>query len=503
MRLHELIGQLRDPEVEGPTDREVAGIAYDSRRVTPGMVFVAIPGASTDGHEFIPTAIERGAAAVICERARPCPGRATRIRVPDAREALARAASGYYEHPSARLKVIGITGTNGKTTVSFMVKSILEAAGIQTGLLGTVQYEIGERVLPAARTTPESLDVQQMMAQMLRAGCGACVMEVSSHALEQKRVLGVEFDAAIFTNLTRDHLDFHGTMENYFSAKKKLFACLAGGPKQGAAVINIDDAYGARLAGATGVEIEFTYGVEKSARLRATKIELSGAGTRFVVETPERRFAVRLPLIGRHNVYNALAAIGAGLALGVDVVKIQAALNTLAPVPGRLERVDAGQPFGVYVDYAHTDDALRNVLTTLREITPGRLLLAFGCGGSRDAGKRARMGRVAAELADFTVITSDNPRREEPARIAAAIESGYQSVRAEACVIELDRRRAIGQIIGMAGAGDTVLLAGKGHETYQEFEDTVVPFDDRVHAREALETAGFHGNGERGHRNPK
>ena len=491
MPLRQLVQQLPSAIVEGSVDREVLGITYDSRRVTPGMVFVAIPGLNTDGHEYIGSAIDRGATAVICERSRMVPPRATRIQVPDVREAMAFAARAFYQHPSSKLKVIGVTGTNGKTTVAFMIKTILEAAGLSSGLLGTVRYEIGDRVIPAARTTPESIEVQQMMSQMLKAGCEACVMEVSSHALEQKRVLGVDFDVGIFTNLTRDHLDYHGTMENYFAAKKKLFSALEQGAKKATAVINIDDTFGARLAGTTKVEVELNFGLRQSARLRATKIELSAEGSRFVVETPERKFALRLPLIGRHNIYNALAAVGACLALKVDVVKIQAALNKMAAVPGRLERVEAGQPFGVFVDYAHTDDALRNVLTTLRELTTGRILLAFGCGGGRDAGKRNRMGSVAAELADFTLITSDNPRKETPAQIAAQIEEGYRAVRAEACAIELDRRRAIQQIVGKAEPGDIVLIAGKGHETYQEFEDTVVPFDDRVHAHEALETLGF------------
>ncbi len=487
MQLKQLIQHLPVASVEGPLDRDVAGITYDSRRVTPGMVFVAIPGRNTDGHEYINTAIERGATAIICERNGLLFGRATKIKVTDIREALARAAISFYQHPSARLKVIGVTGTNGKTTVAFMIKSILEAAGVKTGLLGTVHYEIGDRVIPAQRTTPESLEVQQMMAQMLRADCQACVMEVSSHALEQKRVLGVEFDVAIFTNLTRDHLDYHGTMENYFTAKQKLFTALAQGKKKGTAVINIDDNFGARLSGQNKVEVELTYGLQKAARLRATKIQLGRDGSRFVVETADRQFACRLPLIGRHNIYNALGAVGASLALNVDVLTVQAALNAMAPVPGRLEMVSAGQPFGVYVDYAHTDDALQNVLTTLREVTTGRLLVAFGCGGNRDSGKRARMGRVVAELADLAIITSDNPRKESPEKIAAQIEEGYRSVRAEGYTLELDRRRAIQQIIAKAEPHDTVLIAGKGHETYQEFEDTVVPFDDRIHAREALE----------------
>ncbi len=491
MQLKTLTAALPGALIDGALDRNVTSIAYDSRRVTPGTLFVAVPGSHSDGHEFIHQALDRGATAVVCERARSLPGRATRIKVNDARAALAQLSRTFYEDPSRKLKVIGVTGTNGKTTVAFLIKSILEGAGIKTGLLGTVRYEIGDRVIPATRTTPEALEVQQMMAQMLRADCAACVMEVSSHALDQKRVLGIEWDVAIFTNLTRDHLDYHGSMDQYFAAKKKLFTSLQEGAKRGAAVINIDDAYGARLAGETPVEVLLTFAANQPARLRATKIELGHDRSRFVVETTERKFAVTLPLIGRHNIYNALAAIGACLALKVDIKKIQSALHAIRPVPGRLEAVSLGQPFGVYVDYAHTDDALHNVLTTLREITKGRVLLAFGCGGNRDSGKRAKMGRVAAELADFTLITSDNPRTEQPWKIAAQIEEGFLSKRREGYAVELDRRRAIAQLIGKAEPGDTVLLAGKGHETYQEFEDTVVPFDDRIHALEALENLGF------------
>jgi len=333
-----------------------------------------------------------------------------------------------------------------------------------------------------------------MMAQMLRAGCSACVMEVSSHALEQKRVLGVEFDVAIFTNLTHDHLDYHGNMENYFAAKSKLFAAISQGKKKGAAVINIDDTFGARLAGQTKLEVLLTYALDQQAKLRATQIQLGASGSKFTVEAPKGKFACTIPLIGRHNIYNSLAAIGAGIALDLKTTAIQKALSTMPPVPGRLQRVDMGQPFGVYVDYAHTDDALRNVVRTVKEITSGRILLTFGCGGNRDSAKRARMGKIAAEMADFTIITSDNPRKESAERIAAQIEEGYRSGRQEGYVIELDRQRAIAQILGKAERGDTVLIAGKGHETYQEFENTVVPFDDRVHAQEALEQLGFAGD---------
>ncbi len=491
MMLRQLLSQVKPVPVEAVLDREVLGVGYDSRRIGPGMLFVAIPGQHTDGHQYIKAALDRGAVAVICQQNGFVPQRATKIKVTDARQALALASAAFYGFPSRRLKVIGVTGTNGKTTVSFMVKHILEAGDVKTGLLGTVRYEIGERCIPAQRTTPEALEIQTMMAQMLNAGCKACVMEVSSHALDQQRVLGVDFDVGIFTNLTQDHLDYHGTMEAYFAAKARLFASLGTEAKSGAAVINIDDVYGARLAQGTSVEVKLSYGLHEPARLRATKIELGREATRVTIETPAGSFACRLPLIGRHNIYNALAAVGASLALNMDLATIKAGLETMPPVPGRLEKVDLGQPFSVFVDYAHTDDALRNVLTTLREVTRGRLLLAFGCGGNRDAGKRAKMGRVAAELADYTIITSDNPRKESATWIAAQTEEGFRSVRSGGQRVELDRHRAIDELIRLARPGDVVLLAGKGHETYQEFEDTVVPFDDRVHARETLEALGF------------
>ncbi|HMJ90049.1 MAG TPA: UDP-N-acetylmuramoyl-L-alanyl-D-glutamate--2,6-diaminopimelate ligase, partial [Candidatus Acidoferrum sp.] len=338
-----------------------------------------------------------------------------------------------------------------------------------------------------------ALEVQQMMSQMVSSGCKACVMEVSSHALDQKRVAGIDFDIAIFTNLTQDHLDYHGTMENYLAAKQKLFTKTASGSKQGAVVINIDDSLGARLMQGSDVAVKLSYGIRSAANIRATKIQLASDVSSFTIETPNKSFACKLPLIGRHNIYNALAATGAAFALDVDVTKVQSALNKMQPVPGRLERVAAGQPFNVFVDYAHTDDALSNVLSTLREITTGRLLVLFGCGGSRDTGKRAKMGRVAAEHADFTFITSDNPRKEQPDVIAAQVEFGFRAVKTTDYVVEIDRKRAISEIISKAKSGDTVLIAGKGHETYQEFSDTIIPFDDRVFAREALENLGFKG----------
>ena len=491
MQLKDISRAVQPVRVEGSLDREITGITCDSRQVTPGMIFVAVPGQHVDGHDFIPNAIDRGAAAILCERNGFVSPRATKIKVVNVRTALAQAAATYFGHPSRDLKVIGVTGTNGKTTVAFMVRHILEAVGTKSGLIGTIRYEVGERVIPAQRTTPEALDIQRMMAQMVQSGCQACVMEVSSHALEQQRAAEIEFDVAVFTNLTQDHLDYHGSMENYFVAKQKLFCPAAHGGKRGAQVINIDDSYGVRLWRDGQAEVKLSYALHEHASIRATQIHLSKEGSRFRVETPQGGFSCTLPLIGRHNVYNALAAIGTALALEVPVETLPAALSIVPPVPGRLEAIAMGQPFGVFVDYAHTDDALHNVLTTLREMTSGRLLVAFGCGGNRDAGKRPKMGRVAAEEADFTIITSDNPRHESAADIAQQIETGYRERRADGYVIELDRRRAIEEIIRMAQPGDTVLIAGKGHETYQEFEDTVIPFDDGVFAAETLEELGF------------
>jgi UDP-N-acetylmuramoyl-L-alanyl-D-glutamate--2,6-diaminopimelate ligase len=490
MQLRQIVQSLPALAIEGDLTQDIQGITYDSRRVKSGMMFVAIPGQHTDGHDHINNAIARGASAILCERNGFVPQRAAKIKVADSREALALASAAFYENPSTRLKMIGVTGTNGKTTVAFMVKHLLETAGIKTGLIGTIRYEVGERIIPAHRTTPEALEVQQMLAHMVRADCEACVMEVSSHALDMKRVHGIDFDVAIFTNLTQDHLDYHGTMENYYEAKKKLFTSLQSGSKRGGAIINIDDSFGRRLSRETDVEVKLTFGLSESAQLRATRIQLNQDSTQMVIESDEHHFPCTLPLIGRHNIYNALAAVGAGLCLKLGVPALKNALNTMEPVPGRLQKISQGQEFGVYVDYAHTDDALQNVLGTLRELTRGRLLLLFGCGGNRDAGKRPKMGEVAARLADFSIITSDNPRKENPGSIAAQIEEGYRSIRTDACRIQLDRRRAIEEIIQMAAPGDSVLIAGKGHETYQEFEDTVAPFDDAVYARQALEELG-------------
>jgi UDP-N-acetylmuramoyl-L-alanyl-D-glutamate--2,6-diaminopimelate ligase len=480
MKLSDLIQTVNPIAVTGPVDREITGITYDSRRVMPGNLFVAVTGKRTDGHRFVEAAIERGATAVVSEDDGGVGNRATRIRVEDARATLALAAARFYNHPSQQLKVVGVTGTNGKTTTAFMVKAMMEAAGVKPGLIGTVRYEIGEREIPASRTTPESVEIQDMMRQMLREGCGGVAMEVSSHALDQHRVDGVDFDVALFTNLTQDHLDYHGDLETYFEAKARLFDMLGKSRKTGRAVVNVDNEYGRRLVARLGGEnAVLTYGVSSDATIRAEDVRVSAEGTYFVVHTPRGSRPVTLPLIGRYNVANALAAIGAGVALGFDLAQIEWALATLRQVPGRLERVNVNQAFNVYVDYAHTEDALRNVLATLSELTLGRLIVVFGCGGDRDQGKRAPMGRAAAEIADLSILTSDNPRTENPHDILKMIEAGIPMGRRMKYVVIPDRREAIERALDVARPGDLVLLAGKGHETYQEFADTVVPFSDR------------------------
>jgi UDP-N-acetylmuramoyl-L-alanyl-D-glutamate--2,6-diaminopimelate ligase len=480
MKLGDIIQDLSALTVEGSLDKDITGITYDSRRVMPGNLFVAVRGVHTDGHRFVEMAIERGAAAVMLEEDSGLNPRATRIKVQDARRTMALAADRFYNHPSQRLKVVGVTGTNGKTTTAFMVKMILEAAGVQAGLLGTVQYEIGTRIIPASRTTPESVEIQDMFCQMLRTGCSGVAMEVSSHALDQHRVAGVDFDVALFTNLTRDHLDYHLTMEKYFEAKAKLFGMLGAIRKAGRAVVNVDDEYGRRLVERLGGDhAVVTYGVLSDAAIQALDVRVSADGTYFVVRTPQGSRPMHLPLIGRYNVSNALAAIGAGLALDIDLGVIEQALAHMSPVRGRLESVPTKQGFHVFVDYAHTEDALRNVLATVSELTKGRLILVFGCGGNRDKGKRAPMGRAAHELADFSILTSDNPRTEDPHEILQQIEAGFPVDAAGKHLVVEDRREAIERALDLAQPGDTVLIAGKGHETYQEFTDIVVPFNDR------------------------
>jgi UDP-N-acetylmuramoyl-L-alanyl-D-glutamate--2,6-diaminopimelate ligase len=467
----------------GARDVEIAGLAYDARAVEPGTLFFCVPGFTRDGHDFAPEAIARGAVALVVQR--PLHMNVPEIRVPSVRAAMAPAAAAFYGDPTARLTTIGVTGTNGKTTTAFLVHALLEADGRQTGLLGTVKSVIGGAERPVERTTPEAIDLQRTFREMLEDGDVACSMEVSSHALELHRADAIRFAVAIFTNLTQDHLDFHGTMEEYYAAKRRLFE--AGRAQR--AVINIDDPYGARLAAGTPGAV--TFAVEREATYRATEVWTSLGGSQFSVHEPMGAVELRSPLRGRFNVYNVLGAYAAVRALGVSAETSQAAIETAGYVPGRFEPVDAGQDFVVLVDYAHTPDSLENVLRAARGLLAdapsdraGRLHVVFGCGGDRDRGKRPLMGEIGRRLADRVIVTSDNPRSEDPEAIIEEILVGSgPDVEHDA-----DRRRAIATAIAGARPGDVVVIAGKGHEQGQEFEEgRKIPFDDVTVAREALD----------------
>jgi UDP-N-acetylmuramoyl-L-alanyl-D-glutamate--2,6-diaminopimelate ligase len=485
MQLADLIQRLSVKSIQGSVDREITGVRYDSRRVTPGNLFVAVRGASFDGHSFIEQAIDKGAVAVVGERA-ALSQRATAIVVPDSRESLALLAATFFGYPSRKLKMIGVTGTNGKSTTTFLIKHLLQHASQSTGLIGTVQYEVGERRLPAPRTTPESLDLQELLSQCVEAGCRNVVIEVSSHALSQGRANEIEFDLGAFTNLTRDHLDFHRGMKDYFQAKARLFESLRQSRKKDRkAVINIDDPYGQQLVARFGRDLPIvSYGMGARADFRASDFKVEMNGTSYRLDANDKSYLVRLPLIGRFNIYNSLAALATAHAVGLEVRSAVLALAKAPQIPGRLEAVQAKRKFQVFVDYAHTDDALLNVVKTCRDLNPNRLILVFGCGGNRDRTKRPLMGAVADQYADYAFITSDNPRKEDPGAIIRDIESGFQHKNYEKID---DRKEAIARAIAMAQPRDIVLIAGKGHEKYQEFSDHTVPFDDVEMASRALE----------------
>jgi UDP-N-acetylmuramoyl-L-alanyl-D-glutamate--2,6-diaminopimelate ligase len=492
-----LLDALPDKTVVGSLPAGVTGVAYDSRKVAAGALFVAIPGFKQDGRKFAADALGRGAAVVVAEGADPLPGSAAaRVLVPSSREALARLADAYHGHPSRRLSVIGITGTNGKTTTSLLVEALLGAGGRPTGVVGTIQYRVGDQAEAASQTTPEALELQALLARMVEARVGGVAMEVSSHALSLSRVDGIEFDVAVFTNLTQDHLDFHKTLEAYRDAKARLFGLLARSRKpRRAAVVNVDDPAGAAMICATEADPRvriLTFGLRAPALLRPRRWESGMAGITLEVVTPGGAIAITSALVGEHNVMNLLGAVGVGLALEKEPAQIGRILSGVATVPGRFERVEAGQPFLVVVDYAHTPDALENVLATARKLLkPGaRLGVVFGCGGDRDRGKRPIMGGIAARLADRAWVTSDNPRSERPEAILAEIETGIPATAAGRHESVADRRRAIQGAVGWAREGDVVVIAGKGHETYQIVGSEMLPFDDREVARTALVERG-------------
>jgi UDP-N-acetylmuramoyl-L-alanyl-D-glutamate--2,6-diaminopimelate ligase len=487
-----LLEALPEREALGPLPPEVSGLTDDSRRVTPGTCFVAVRGLRADGRRFIAEAVDRGATAVVAEPPDPLPDRPVgRILVPDSRRALPRLAGAYFGHPSRALTVVGVTGTNGKTTTSYLVEALLRAKGIDTGVIGTIQYVVRGVARQASQTTPDAVELQGLLAEMVAAGVGGVAMEVSSHALAQGRVDGTSFDVAVFTNLTQDHLDFHGTMEAYAAAKRRFFfELLAEGDKPGrSAVLNADDPAGAAWAEALAVRLPgrvVTFGLGSDRAVRPRAHESSLAGISLEAETPIGRIALRSPLTGEHNVMNLLGAMGTGIALGLTPEGIARALQGVASVPGRFERVDAGQDFLVVVDYAHTPDALRRVLETARRLTRGRLGVVFGAGGDRDRGKRPIMGQIAARLADRIWITSDNPRSEHPDAIIDEIARGVAPPPREGQSRHPDRREAIRAALDWARQGDTIVIAGKGHETYQVIAGQVLPFDDRAVARQAL-----------------
>src|SRR5213594_1996420 len=486
MLLKTLVPAIPIRKIIGTIDRPVESIAYDSRRVQRNGMFVALRGEKSDGHQFIGQAIEKGASVIVAEREGSHP-RATFLVVENTRAALADLSAAFYHYPARKLKLAAVTGTNGKTTTTFLTKHICEAAGLRCGLIGRVRYEIGERVLPAIRTTPESLDLVELLAQIRDAGCRAAAMEVSSHALAQDRTRGLEWNVAVFTNLTQDHLDFHGTMMSYFDAKAKLFTQLGSQrekPKP-VAIVNIDDRHGEQLLDKIDKRVAVvTYGMSARADFRASNYRVEFSGTSYQLDAHGKSYLVRLPLIGRFNVANSVAALAAANALGINLRTAVFSLAKSPQVPGRLELVPAKRHFPVFVDYAHTPDALGNVLKTLRELEPHRLIAVFGCGGERDRQKRPLMAEMADRLADYSIITSDNPRKEDPNAIVAEIEKGFRSDRYEKMV---DRTQAIDRAVALARPRDIVLIAGKGHENYQEFGDYTIPFDDIQVARRAIE----------------
>lgn len=490
LRLADLLRGLEAKSAAARADLQISGISYDSRKINAGMLFVAIRGEKTDGNKFVADAIARGAVAIASALPRPAglPPEFSWIEIPDARKGLAVIAANFFQRPAERLRLIGITGTNGKTTTSYLVDSILRAAGKRVGLFGTIAHRVVQESLPADRTTPESLDLQSFLAGVVHAGGTHVVLEASSHALAMERLWGCPFAVAIFTNLTRDHFDYHKDFEEYFSAKRRLFEGL-GTPPPETGVINADDPYGKRLAGLASKTL--TYSLENEADVCARKLSVSLLGIEFTAETPAGRIDIRSQLVGRFNVYNLLAAVGAGVALDLPREIIASGIAQLPSVPGRFERVDQGQPYLVIVDYAHTDDALRNLLTAARALNAsGRIITLFGCGGERDRHKRPLMGEAAGRLSDIVVLTSDNPRSEDPLLIINDAIVGVQRTQAR-FLVEPDRERAIELALDQARPGDIVVVAGKGHETVQVLRDRTIPFNDLEMVRRRLRERGY------------
>jgi UDP-N-acetylmuramoyl-L-alanyl-D-glutamate--2,6-diaminopimelate ligase len=492
MRLSEVLEGIETVLPPGASGLQIRQVACDSRKVQTGALFFALHGAKADGNAFIQDAVKRGTVAIVSEDPASGykPGGVAWIQVREARKALATAAANFFGHPANALQLVAVTGTNGKTTTASVVDAIVKASGAKTGLFGTIAYHTPLGDYPAPNTTPESVDLQGFFAEIRDAGGKYAVLEASSHSLAMDRLWGCHFQAAVFTNLTREHMDYHKTFEDYFAAKKRLFEGTGAGAPE-VAVVNSDDEFGKRLAGLAKKTV--TYGLESKAEITTKKFDLTFEGLTFTAHTPNGKVHVVSPLVGRINVYNILAAIGAAQALGLSNEVIESGIRNLESVSGRFQRIDLGQPFLVIVDYAHTDDALENLIRTARELNlKGRIITLFGCGGEKDRTKRPVMGEVTGRLSDLTILSSDNPRGEDPLKIISDIIVGLQKT-AGKYLIEPDREKAIGMAMDEARAGDIVLLAGKGHENYQILADHTFEFDDREMARRALRERGFDG----------
>jgi UDP-N-acetylmuramoyl-L-alanyl-D-glutamate--2,6-diaminopimelate ligase len=510
LKLSELIQGVELLKKEGDLSGEVSSVCYDSRLCSKDSLFVAIPGIRLDGHHFIQQALKQGSRSILCERPVDTPAGVTVLRVKDSRQALGIVGKNFFRNPSAALCLVGVTGTNGKTTITYLLESVFRQAGYSPGVIGTINYRYRSKVREAAHTTPESFDLQGMLREMLDAGVSHVVMEVSSHALDQKRVDDCEFDAGIFTNLSQDHLDYHRTLEAYFQAKRRFFSEVLGQRNKGrqGMIINSDDIFGRRILQEMPPSQVLSFGLEGSCDIGATRFSFSLEGIDAEIRTPRGTFPVKAPLVGRYNLYNILAAAAAAHFLDIESRTVQAGLSNIGTIPGRLEKVSVAEEPAVFVDYAHTEDALKNVIENLLSFKKARLITVFGCGGDRDRGKRPLMGKVVVTRSDLSILTSDNPRTEDPLAILRQIEDGVEKVGVTKYAIEdvrkgfdgkgyvviPDRREAIREAIRLAGPEDIVLVAGKGHETYQIIGTEKFPFDDRDECREALKSSG-HGRG--------
>ena len=489
MKLKQLVKSIGNPRIypSGLIDFCVKGITCNSKNIQDNFIFIAIKGNREDGHKFIPEAIDRGAKAIIVQSSKfkvQSSKKIQFIKVKDTRQAQALLAAEFYGNPSGKIKVVGVTGTNGKTTITYLLEALIKECGSHPAVIGTVNYRFKDRLFPSKNTTPGPIEIQSMLAQMLKVGVDYAVMEVSSHALDQARTKGINFYSAIFTNLTQDHLDYHKTLENYFQSKARLFRNMS---RESFVIINNDSAHGRRLKRLTPAKI-ITYGIDQPADITARDIKYDIRYTEFVLDTAKGKIGLKTRLIGRHNVYNVLAAIAWALNEGMRLAVIKSALEKFSFVPGRLERIDSGGSFCVFVDYAHTPDALENAVRALKQLSQNRVIVVFGCGGERDKTKRPKMGRCVTELADYCIITNDNPRSEDPQRIINDIEKGINK---DNYSVVFERFDAISQALNMAKSGDSVLIAGKGHENYQILRDRVLSFDDREAARRCLELMNY------------